>query len=60
MPNVEKSALVTDQPEASSLAGKLVPALLVGALVALAGGFWAANGPSVFAELISAAWSLCF
>lgn len=60
MPNVEKSTLVTDQPEASGLAGKLLPVLLVGALVALAGGFWAANGPSVFAELISAAWSLCF
>lgn len=60
MPDIEKSTLMAAQPEASGLAGKLLPVLLVGALVALAGGFWAANGPSVFAELISAAWSLCF
>lgn len=57
MRNSEITPIVT---ESSGLAGKLVPVLLVGGLIALAGGFWAANGTSVFAELISAAWSLCF
>lgn len=60
MQDVEKSTRVTDHPETPGLAGKLVPALLIGGLVVLAGGFWAANGPSVFAELMSAAWALCF
>lgn len=57
MRNSEITPVVTESP---GLAGKLVPVLVIGGLIALAGGFWAANGPSVFAELMSAAWALCF
>lgn len=58
MPNVEKVS-GTGQ-ESVGIAGWLAPALAVLALVGLAGAFWAMNGASVFAQLISSAWALCF
>jgi hypothetical protein len=60
MQDVEKAASVVEGVAASGAAGKLAPALVVTGLIALAGAFWAVNGASVFAELVSSAWALCF
>lgn len=60
MSDIEKTSVISSESVAPGLAGKLAPALAVTGLIALAGAFWAMNGVSVFAELVSSAWALCF
>lgn len=60
MLDVEKAASVADDAATSGIAGKIAPMLAITGLVALAGAFWVTNGATVFAELISSAWALCF
>lgn len=56
----EPTAPISLAPSGMPRRDRVLIACAVLVLGGLALGFWKANGASVFAELMSAAWSLCF
>ncbi len=60
MPKIENPTPGIAEAPPAGKTDKLLLVVAVAGLGAMALAFWAANGPGVFAELMTAAWALCF